>query len=325
MPLFRRRRDRAAAEPEPETTVAPAAPGSDDQPAADSSTTVADSAPGIAEPIATEPAVAEQAVADQAVAEPALPDQAAAEPAVDEQDRTDSPPAESAVADPDTAALTPAGEEAPPPAGPVDVSALAPEDRESRLDLGALLVAAGDDALEGLEVQLQADENTGDVLAVLVLDGTEAAVELRAFAAPKRSGLWHEVRDEIAQGAQGAGGQTADALGPWGIELLVQMPVQLPDGQQAVQVSRIVGVDGPRWFLRATFLGRAAVEPQTAGRLHRVLEQLAVVRGEGPMAPRDAIALVVPGQVAGQPLGPPEGGREPLQPFERGPEITEVR
>ncbi len=181
--------------------------------------------------------------------------------------------------------------------------------------------------LSGLEVQLQADETSGEVLAVLVVDGTEAAVEMRAFAAPRSTGLWDQVRPEIADGAREAGGQTAEALGAWGIELLVQVPLTLPDGQQVLQVSRIAGIDGPRWFLRATFLGRAAVQPDTAGRLQAVVEQLAVVRGAGPMAPRDPIPLTVPTQQPGGLVPVPDqpAAREPLEPFTRGPEITETR
>ena len=208
------------------------------------------------------------------------------------------------------------------PAGPVDASTLSDADREGRLDLGSVLLSP-DAGADGLEVQLQADQESGEVLAVLVLDGPESAVELRAFAAPKRAGIWDEIRDEIAEGARGAGGQTAEALGSWGIELLVQVPVQLPDGQQAVQASRIAGIDGPRWFLRATFLGRAAVEPETAGRLQAVVEGLAVQRGDGPMAPRDPIPLQVPGQ-PGEPVAG-DGVNQPLEPFERGPEVSEVR
>lgn len=250
--------------------------------------------------------------------DPTLP-AATAEPAAQSVGEAGEPGSESAP--------EPVGEAGPVPAGPVDVSTLTAADRADRLDLGALLLPAPDGDLAGLEVQLQADEESGEVLSVLVVDGAEAAVEMRAFAAPRSEGLWDQVRPEIADGAHNAGGQTAEALGAWGIELLVQVPLTLPDGQQVLQVSRIAGIDGPRWFLRATFLGRAAVEPDTAGRLQAAVEQVAVVRGTGPMAPRDPIPLTVPGQQPGGPLPTPDqaGGREPLEPFQRGPEITEIR
>lgn len=294
MPLFRRRREQdagPAAEPE-------AAPSAQD-PTAD-------------------PSTADQSTADALTA--------------------DGPTADGLTGPAEPALLPDPVQDRPPPVGPVDAGAVPAHERAEHLDLGALLLPAGDGALDGLEVQLQADEATGQVLAVLVLEGEEAAVELRAFAAPKRERLWNAVRPEIADGARTAGGQTAEALGAWGVELLVQVPVTLPDGQQALQVSRIAGIDGPRWFVRATFLGRAAIEPDTATRLQTLVEHIVVVRGDGPMAPRDPIPLTVPGQQPGDPLPlgesfrdgsaadePGPHGRQPLRPFQRGPEITEIR
>ena len=48
--------------------------------------------------------------------------------------------------------------------------------------------------------------------------------------------------------------------GPFGTELVLVVPVQDPDGQMFSQTSRVIGVDGPRWMLRGTVLGDAAVE-----------------------------------------------------------------
>lgn len=304
MPLFRRRREQDAG-----PATQPDATRSADEPTAD-------------EPTADAP-TADEETADEETE--ARSDTSTVEPA-------------SATAAGEPAPLPDPVQDRPPPAGPVDVSGVPAHERADHLDLGALLLPSGDGVLDGLEVQLQADEATGQVLAVLVLEGEEAAVELRAFAAPKRERLWHEVRPEIADGARTAGGQTAEALGAWGVELLVQVPVTLPDGQQALQVSRIAGIDGPRWFVRATFLGRAAIEPDTAGRLQTLVEKIVVVRGDGPMAPRDPIPLTVPGQQPGEPLPlgesfrdgaagdePGSDGRQALRPFQRGPEITEIR
>ena len=46
-----------------------------------------------------------------------------------------------------------------------------------------------------------------------------------------------------------------------------------------------------------------------------------------PMAPRDLIPLRLPSvpEDAARPKAPTEGHSEPLSPFERGPEITEIR
>jgi len=280
-----------------------------------------------------------------AAADPAAADAAdAAGPGVDTADPvgmaapTDAPPAAAAVDTSQTGdALGAEASEAadddvdspiPTWTGPVgpfprDVSELGPH--EQFLDLGAVRLPVADDVLEGIEIQLQADPETDAVMALLLVDGPEKALELRAFAAPRHETLWDEVRTEIAAEAAAAGGLTQPVVGRWGEELLIQVGVVLADGQQAVQVTRFVGVDGPRWFLRGAFLGRAAIEPATADRLDAVLSGLSVARGQEPMAPRDPLPFAIPGQPAGQVDLPADGGRAPLEPFERGPEIIEIR
>lgn len=110
--------------------------------------------------------------------------------------------------------------------------------------------------------------------------------------------------------------------------------MQLPDGTQGVQLVRFVGCDGPRWFLRGVISGQAAVQPEMAGILEQVFRQTVVVRGESPMAPRDPIVLKLPedaqmvadgGGAAAAGEGDNRFGGTSLDPFARGPEITEVR
>lgn len=174
--------------------------------------------------------------------------------------------------------------------GPYDAREL-PEDEDgvARLDLGGLRIPAA----EGIELRLQADQSTGTVQSVLLAaDG--AALELRAFAAPKSGGLWDEVRREIVAEATKQGGTASERDGEHGAEVTVQVPAQLPDGRRGLQISRIVGVEGPRWFLRGTFLGRAAQQPDTDGVLERAFRNIVVVRGQIAMPPRDAIGLNLP-------------------------------
>jgi hypothetical protein len=211
------------------------------------------------------------------------------------------------------------------PTGPVPRDAADAGPHEQVLDLGAIRLPTENDVLENIEIQLQADPESGAVLALLLVDGPEKALEIRPFAAPRHESLWDEIRAEIAAEAAAAGGLSQAADGRWGTELLVQVGVQLPDGQDAVQVTRFVGIDGPRWFVRGAFLGRAAVEPETADRLDAILAGLTVVRGDQAMAPRDPLPFVLPGQPATDPAEPAGTVRPPLEPFERGPEITEIR
>jgi hypothetical protein len=108
------------------------------------------------------------------------------------------------------------------------------------------------------------------------------------------------------------------------------MPQNGPDGRTVFMPARFVGVDGPRWFLRAVVSGRAAIEPAAAEAVHEVIRTAVVDRGDEAMPPRELLPLRLPeAQQAGQDDGEdqPEGAPnvEDLRPFERGPEITEVR
>lgn len=177
-------------------------------------------------------------------------------------------------------------------------------------------------------------EVAGDAIVAATLVLGNSAIQLQAFAAPKSEGIWGEVREEIATGITAQGGLVEEEEGPLGWHLRAQVPVQLPDGTNGVQLVRFVGCDGPRWFLRGVISGQAAVQPESASVLEQVFRQTVVVRGETPMAPRDPIVLKLPedaqmvadGGVGAAPEA--EGSRfgdASLSPFARGPEITEVR
>jgi Protein of unknown function (DUF3710) len=187
--------------------------------------------------------------------------------------------------------------------GPYDSTEVDPEllEAEDRIDLGALVITG----MPGMELRLQVDEQSNEVQAVLlVLE--DSALELRAFAAPKKAGIWADVRREIAAEATRMGGTASEAEGPFGTELVLVVPVEDPEnGQIFSQTSRVIGIDGPRWLLRGTVLGRAAVEPEAAPPMEDSLRNVVVVRGSEPMAPREALGLRLP--AGAQPAAEEEG------------------
>jgi hypothetical protein len=156
------------------------------------------------------------------------------------------------------------------------------------VDLGSLLIAG----VEGRELRLQVDDNTGEVQSVLMA-GPDGAVELRAFAAPRNGNLWDEVRPLIAADTSRRGGTATEREGRFGTELDCRMNVQGTDGRTGQQPSRVVGINGPRWMLRVTLLGRPAMEPDDAADWED-LSWVAVRRGEHAMPPGDALPLVLP-------------------------------
>jgi hypothetical protein len=176
-------------------------------------------------------------------------------------------------------------------AGPWDVSEQPPQSETDlvSVDLGALIVKGR----PSFELRLQTDKETDAVQAVMLI-AQDGAVELRAFAKPRGASLWDDVRKEIAADAARRGGTATELDGRYGKELRVVATVQLPDGQRGSQTSRIVGIDGPRWLLRATYLGQPAIEPSDAHLLESAVRDLVVVRGQEAMPPREMLPLRLP-------------------------------
>ena len=178
-------------------------------------------------------------------------------------------------------------EESAPDRGPYDVRH-APADVQ-RLDFGSLQIPA----VEGVEVRVQA--NPDGVVEVIVLVEGDSALQLGAFAAPRTEGIWDEVRDEIAAAMAADGVQPKQVAGPYGMELTAR--VQTPDGPADV---RFVGIDGPRWMVRALYQGPAAADPGYTGVLAQCLEDLVVVRDDEARPPREPLPLRLPKEMAEQ-------------------------
>jgi len=182
--------------------------------------------------------------------------------------------------------------------GPFDADEL-PQDDVQRVDLGSLLIQPE----PGRELRLQVDEKSGAVQSVL-LAGKDGAIEIRAFAAPRNGDLWSEVRPQIAADMARKGGTATERQGRFGPELVCQMQVQRKEGGTATQPSRIVGINGPRWLLRATFFGRPAAEPDAAGEWEDAVTKIAVRRGDQAMRVGEPLPVTMPDQ-ARRAAGPP--------------------
>lgn len=219
--------------------------------------------------------------------------------------------------------------------GPHDSSEVDLSD-DGRLDLGALRIRG----VAGMELRLEVDEAADQVVGATAVIA-DSAVQLQAFAAPKTMGIWDEIRSEIAESILAQGGTADEVRGQLGTELRTRMPSAGPDGRTVFAPARFTGVDGPRWFLRAVFSGRAAIDDAAAAPLLEVVRSVVVVRGESAMAPREMLTLTLPAQPdaaeadadanADADAEVADGAADTtvhaddLKPFERGPEITEVR
>lgn len=207
--------------------------------------------------------------------------------------------------------------------GPYD-AADAPQDELHRMDFGSLRVPV----LDGMEVRFDLDE-TGQIAGFVLADG-ESMLQLAAFAAPKRSGLWDEVRAEIVTSVQESGGHADETQGPFGTEVQARLPAE-PPGQFAP--ARFVGVDQPRWFLRGLVSGPAAIDPSSAERLLAVFGETVVDRGTEALPLRDMLAITMPAEVAAaaqeaaQAAAQQQAAQQPVlsEQLGPGPTITETR
>lgn len=178
-----------------------------------------------------------------------------------------------------------------PSTGPHDISDLSDFDPDdgAHINLGSLILTP----MENSEVRLQIDEETEQVLAVIVV-GPEAAVELRAFAAARNGERWINLMPQVVEAAVQAGGKAEQSEGPFGTELICEVPAIDPDGVSGMLVTRVVGIDGPRWLLRVTFMGRPATDDAAAGGWENYIRTIVVSRGGGAMAPGAELPLQLP-------------------------------
>ena len=203
-------------------------------------------------------------------------------------------------------------------AGPWDSASEYPAGE--RIDFGSLLVPVRD----GYDVQVFVSEEDGISIAVVRGD---SGLQLQPFAAPRSAGLWHEVLPELAEEVGKAGGQSREQNGPFGPELFATVVPQ-GAGDQPIppQPLRFMGADGPRWFLRGLISGPAASDAELARPFEDIFADVVVVRGEHAEPQRKPLDIRLPdearevleGQLADQ-------EQNPFDPFERGPEITEIR
>lgn len=170
------------------------------------------------------------------------------------------------------------------------------------LDAGALWLPA----LPGLTLNFGLDNASHAVLAA-IYTGADFALQLQAYAAPKSRGIWDKVRLDMGTAIAQAQGTSTAKEGPFGWELHVLMPLPDADGGEAgssqraangkFAAQRIVGIDGPRWLLKATITGAAAQDEALAQQCYAVIDRVVVNRGGEPHVPRELLPLKLPAGV----------------------------
>lgn len=180
--------------------------------------------------------------------------------------------------------------------GPWDSTEDAPETK--RMDLGSMLLPTE----QGAEIQVNvAQDGKGKqkIIGVTLVRG-KTALQVQPFAAPKSSGLWDEMREELREQVTQQGGKVEDHEGTFGPELRAVIPIKgktTEDGRQLGQRVRFIGVDGPRWVLRGVIRGEGASKPEVMSEIEQVFSDIVVVRGDQPAPPSELLPITVPKEI----------------------------
>lgn len=166
--------------------------------------------------------------------------------------------------------------------GPWDINDDNAPDYDEYLNMGALYLPF----LFGIELRLKASNSDGNIVSTTITY-KNSSLEMEVFAAPKSMGLWDDIRQEFLNSRAKA----QEVEGVFGQEILLPVTVQNKE-----VMSRIVGVDGPRWMVRAIFTGPAATDDDSEEKqaLDKFLSDVVVNRGSEPLAPRDRVFLSRP-------------------------------
>jgi len=187
------------------------------------------------------------------------------------------------------------GKSAPPnrsTVGPLDISELG--SAAGYVNFGSILVPERAD----ISIRVEFDDSTSQIVAV-TLEHNFSTIQLQAFAAPRTEGLWHEIREQLKTSVFEQGGQAEFVVGAFGPELVAHLPVYDNQHRQVtVRTDRFIGIDGPRWFLKAIIRGAAVRDVLNAADIDDIFRSIVVDRGEVPLPPGDLLPLVMPAGAA---------------------------
>lgn len=180
------------------------------------------------------------------------------------------------------------------PDGPFDLSEVETRDfSKGYMDLGTIKVPMRKKVSYRLE-QEQAKQKVFAVSAV----HENSTLQIQAFAAPRSGGQWDDIRSEMyEQNKSAKGAKVTIEAGEFGDELLIRLPAKLPDGRKGERIARFLGIDGPRWMIRAMIMGKAAMNQDEATILYDILKNTVIDRGDQPLPARQMLELTPPENV----------------------------
>lgn len=182
--------------------------------------------------------------------------------------------------------------------GPFDL-ADAPDGLEAYTDFGALKLRLSP------QVEVRLEMSSSGELNGISLVRQSSVMQLGVFAAPRSGGAWESIREDILTQISQAGGTAEVRDGEFGPMII--STVQTPNGPQE---SRFLGVEGPRWFLRALIAGEVAHDDEGCEPFFDIFRTAVVERGSEPKPVREPITLRLPAALADQVKAAASAARE---------------
>lgn len=173
-----------------------------------------------------------------------------------------------------------------PAGGPYDADGFS-DDGIGRLDIGSLRLPLPD----GVRIHVEMEPN-GPPRAVHLLTAY-GQLTVSAYAAPRTGGLWSEICSELADQLHRDGARVRRENGEWGVELVAFVA-------NNNVLLRFIGVDGPRWMVRAVAAGAKDNSAEAARQLRDVVRETVVVRGRQPLPARTPLPITLPEELARQ-------------------------
>ena len=174
--------------------------------------------------------------------------------------------------------------------GPFDIDEVELADDEvPRLDLGSLIITPA----QGMQLQIIADPETGQGMALVAAAGT-SAIQVTLYAAPVSPGFATDLRADMVAETEQSGGSCE---GPFGTELRRVVPATDDAGNSGMAPLRDWYAQGPRWLLNGRLMGQAAIDTDGTGEVELLddfFRNLIVRRGDGAMVPGQVIGLTLP-------------------------------
>ena len=154
----------------------------------------------------------------------------------------------------------------------------------SVLDLGSLRIPLP----EGAEVQVEMGPSGPKLLHVITPYGRITPV---GFAAPRGSGLWNDMSQDVIDTMRSDGMRVRLEEGPWNMEVI---------GAADAATLRVIGVDGARWMVRFSCTSPNEYVDELNELAHQMLSRTIVHRGEEPLPAGSTLPIAVPTAIAEQ-------------------------